>query len=55
LPSWAKPTAPSADDLLHLPGAQHVREVSVAPGRSGVSYAYTQETQQRNLFRVRLP
>jgi Tol biopolymer transport system component len=55
LPSWAKPTAPSADDLLHLPGAQQVREVSVAPGGSGESYAYTRETQQRNLFRVRLP
>jgi DNA-binding winged helix-turn-helix (wHTH) protein/Tol biopolymer transport system component len=55
LPSWAKPTPPSADDLLQLPGAQQVREVSVAPGRSGESYAYTRETQQRNLFRVRLP
>jgi DNA-binding winged helix-turn-helix (wHTH) protein/Tol biopolymer transport system component len=55
LPMWAKPTAPSADDLLHLPGAQQLREVSVAPGRSGESYAYTRETQQRNLFRVRLP
>ena len=55
LPSWAQPTAPSADDLLHLPGAQQVREVSVSPGRSGESYAYTRETQQRNLFRVRLP
>ncbi|HMF00610.1 MAG TPA: winged helix-turn-helix domain-containing protein [Terriglobia bacterium] len=55
LPSWTKPTAPSADDLLHLPGSQQVREVSVAPGRSGESYAYTRETQQRNLFRVRVP
>jgi hypothetical protein len=55
LPSWAKATAPLGDDLLHLPGALQVPEVSVAPGQSGESYAYTRETQQRNLFRVRLP
>jgi hypothetical protein len=55
LPVWTASIAPSANDLFHLPGARQVREASITPGRSGESYAYTRETQQRNLFRVRLP
>ena len=55
LPVWTASIAPSANDLFHLPGARQVREASITPGRSGESYAYARETQQRNLFRVRLP
>ena len=54
LPRWKAATPPSAEDLVHLPGAKQVREVSVAPGQSSESYAYTKETQQRNLFRIPL-
>jgi Tol biopolymer transport system component len=54
LPRWTDPTPPSAEDLVHLPGARQVREVSVAPGPSSERYAYTKETQQRNLFRIPL-
>jgi Tol biopolymer transport system component len=54
LPRWTEPTPPSAEDVVHLPGVTRVREVSVAPGQSSERYAYTKETQQRNLFRIPL-
>jgi hypothetical protein len=54
LPRWTVPTPASAQDLVHLPGVKQVREVSVAPGHSSDRYAYTKETQQRNLFRIPL-
>jgi hypothetical protein len=48
------PPEPEPMDLMKIPGASEIREVSVAPGPPGV-YAYVRETQQRNLFRIRLP
>ena len=48
------PLEPEPMDLMKIPGASEIRQVSVTPGPSGV-YAYVRETQQRNLFRIRLP
>jgi hypothetical protein len=50
----ALPAEPEPMDFMKFPGAFEVPELSVAPGPAGV-YAYVRETQQRNLFRVRLP
>ena len=41
--------------LAALPGAQRLRETSVAPGPFGGRYAFTRRAEQSNLFRIRLP
>jgi serine/threonine protein kinase len=48
------PPEPEPADLMKLPGVFEIPELSVAPGPPGI-YAYVRETQQRNLFRIRIP
>jgi Tol biopolymer transport system component/predicted Ser/Thr protein kinase len=42
-------------DLLTLPGARAIPEVSVAPGRDPSTYVFARTAAQRNLFRIPLP
>ena len=42
-------------DLGKLRGALRIPEASVAPGRSTETYAFTRQSEQRNLYRIRLP
>ena len=42
-------------DLERLRGALRIPEASVAPGRSTETYAFARQSEQRNLYRIRLP
>ncbi|MBZ5575399.1 MAG: protein kinase [Acidobacteriia bacterium] len=46
---------PTAARLRPLPGAKHIREISIAPGPVVERYAFARVSEQSNLYRVRLP
>lgn len=52
LPVLQPGKSPTAADLMGIPRVREIPEVSIAPGPTGGSYAFTRETQQRNLFRI---
>ena len=45
----------SPTDLEKLTGAQYISESSVAPGPTATTYAFVRQSQQSNLYRIRLP
>jgi serine/threonine protein kinase/Tol biopolymer transport system component len=52
---WPSSFVPSGDDLSRLPGARSIPLSGVAPGRTAARYAFSQESRQANLYRIRLP
>ncbi|HUR32520.1 MAG TPA: protein kinase [Vicinamibacterales bacterium] len=45
----------ASTDLSGLPGARVIPVSGVAPGRTAARYAFSRETEQTNLYRIRLP
>ncbi len=43
------------DELMAIPGAQSIPDLTAVPGPTPATYAFSRRTAQRNLYRIPLP